>query len=80
MDCKELTLELRTNKLKYATYTSLGGVLLFLLSSVIYLLVIVSHLNSIIDATNSRHLMCVNNKVDVLFYIVTLVNKVNSFK
>ena len=61
MDCKELTLELRTNKLKYATYTSLGGVLLFLLSSVIYLLVIVSHLNSIIDATNSRHLNDTNS-------------------
>ena len=52
MVCKELILELRTNKRKYTIYASLGVILLFLLSSVIYLLVIVSHLNSIIDVNS----------------------------
>lgn len=49
MNCKELALELRSNQLKYSAYASLGGVILFLLSSVIYLLIVVSQLNSFID-------------------------------
>lgn len=61
MVCKELILELRTNKLKYATYTSLGGVLLFLLSSVIYLLIVVSNLNSIIDRNSFKQINQTSN-------------------
>ena len=53
MVCKELVLELRTNKLKYISYSSLSIILLLLISSVIYLLVTVSHLNSIIDVNTS---------------------------
>ena len=61
MTCKELALEIRSNKVKYSVYASLGGVILFLLSSVVYLLIVVSQLNSIIYTTTRIQLNNTDN-------------------